>query len=136
MRSSKDVESYLMRMGRPFEVIAGEGEVTEATTWITHTSGVPVALILQVPLVVARVEIGKLPAAGTKAREPLFEHLLRLNATSLVHACYGLDGETIVLTATAELENLDYNELDAVFIDIDLALAQHLPRIRELANAA
>ncbi len=67
-------------------------------------------------------------------REKLFQHLLKLNATALVHSAYGLDGERIVLAAALELENLDYNELDAILAEVDLALVQQLPEIRKLAG--
>jgi hypothetical protein len=80
---------------------------------------------------IARVEIGDAPKAN---REPLFEHLLRLNATTLVHAAYGLDGDRIVLAAALEMENLDYNELEALLAEFDLALGQQLPKISELAG--
>jgi hypothetical protein len=131
MRSSRDVESFLMRMSRPFEVVDEQG----AVTFVLRMSGVPVAVKVDPPLVITRVDIGSIPARVGNNREALFEHLLHLNATSLVHASYGIDGDGLVLGASMELENLDYNEFDAVFIDIDLALAQHLPQIRQLAAA-
>jgi len=37
------------------------------------------------------------------------------------------------LSAALELENLDYNELGAVVAEFDLAVAQQLPKLRELA---
>jgi len=125
MRSNKDVEAYLLRMARPYN------EVNEGT-YVVSVASVPVALRLVPPIVVARCTIGPFPKDDHVG---LFRHLLSLNATSLVHAAYGIDGDNIVLTAALELENLDYNELDAVFAEMDLALAQHLPQIRELANA-
>jgi hypothetical protein len=44
----------------------------------------------------------------------------------LVHGSYGLEGDHIVLTDTLELENLDYNEFEASFDSVTLALASHL----------
>jgi hypothetical protein len=127
MRSSKDVEAYLLRMERRFEEAS-------AGTFVVRVGSVAVALKVDAPLVVARVEIGAVGAGAD--RLGLYAELLRLNAKELVHAAYGLDGETIVLSAALELENLDYNELDAVFAELDLALAQQLPRIRTLAGHA
>jgi hypothetical protein len=126
MRSNKDVESYLLRMGRPFRE-AGEG------TFVLAIESISVAVRVAAPLLLARVEIG---AAPKDTRLSLFEHLLRLNAGALVHAAYGLDGDMVVLAAALELENLDYNELDALLAEIDLALSQQLPKIRELAGHA
>ena len=126
MRSKQDVEAYLLRMGRPYEE-AGEG------TYVVRIDSITVAVRISAPLLLVRVEIGRVPAQG---REKFFEHLLKLNAVSLVHAAYGVDGDRAFLSAALELENLDYNELDAVLAEIDLALAQQLPKIRELAGGA
>ena len=124
MRSHKDVEAFLLRMEKPW---------TEADpeTFVLSIEGVPLALKLAPPLVLARIEIGDAP---TKDREGLFEHLLRLNATALVHGAYGLDGDRIVLSAALEMENLDYNELEAVVAEFELAVGQQAPKIQQLAK--
>jgi hypothetical protein len=124
MRSPKDVEAYLLRMEKPWAE-------ADPGTFVIQLDGAPLALKCASPLVLARIEIGP---ASKEGREKLFEHLLRLNATTLVHAAYGLDGETITLSAALELENLDYNELEAVIAEFDLALGQQLTKIRELAG--
>ena len=91
----------------------------------------PVALRVDPPLVVLRVHIGDVPK-----REPtgLFRKLLQLNAKALVHASYGIDEERIILSSALELENLDFNELEATLDEIDLALAQHVPLLSELSK--
>lgn len=124
MRSNKDVEAYLLRMEKVYTE-AEEG------TFVIQLDGAPLALKCVSPLVLLRVEIGESPKSS---REALFEHLLRLNATALVHTAYGLDGDTMTLSAALEMENLDYNELEAVIAEFDLALGQQLGRIRELAG--
>ncbi len=48
-----------------------------------------------------------------------------------MHASYGLEGGTVVLSAALELENLDMNELEAILSDIDLALARHVPALHD-----
>ena len=58
--------------------------------------------------------------------EALLRELLELTARDLVHGAYGLEGDKVVLTDTLELENLDFNEFEASFDSITLALAQHL----------
>lgn len=124
MRSNKDVEAYLLRMEKPWSE-------ADPGTYFIPIENVPLALKLAPPLVLARLEIGQLPKTG---REALFEQLLRLNATALVHGAYGLDGERIVLSAALEMENLDYNELEAVVAEFELAIGQQVPKIRELAS--
>lgn len=124
MRSNKDVEAYLLRMEKPWSE-------ADPGTYVIPVENVPLAIKLAPPLVFARVEIGDAPKTG---REGIFEHLLRLNATALVHGAYGLDGDRIVLSAALEMENLDYNELEAVIAEFELAIGQQVPKIREHAN--
>jgi len=50
-----------------------------------------------------------------------------------VHAAYGVEGSTIVLSAALELKNLDLNELEAVLADLDMALANQVPKLREIS---
>lgn len=124
MRSNKDVEAFLLRMEKPWSE-------ADPGTYVIPIENVPLAIKVSPPLVLARVEIGNAPAKG---REALFQYLLGLNATSLVHGAYGLDGDRIVLGAALEMENLDYNELEAVIAEFELALGQQVPKIRALAN--
>ncbi|MBA3318554.1 MAG: hypothetical protein H0T50_10745, partial [Gemmatimonadales bacterium] len=62
-------------------------------------------------------------------RGELFRQLLELNARELVHGSYGLEGDHVVLTDTLDLENLDYNEFEASFDSITLAVASHLAEL-------
>ena len=55
-------------------------------------------------------------------------------ATALVHAAYGIEGESIVLSAALELQSLDLNELEAVLADLDMALANQVPTLREFGS--
>ena len=130
MRSTKDVEAYLLRMGRRFHEV-GEG------TWIVRGEREEaVAVSCAEPLVFCRVGVGPAPAPGTAGREALFERLLTLNASVLVHAAYGLDGQTVVLAAALPLENLDYNELEALLAELDMAATQQLPELRATLGSA
>jgi hypothetical protein len=88
-----------------------------------------VALRLAPPVLVAQVDIGPAPTEDA-AGAALFRKLLVLNATALLHAAYGIDGGTIVLSAALELRNLDLNELEAVLADLDMALANQVPTLR------
>jgi urea transporter len=63
-------------------------------------------------------------APGSQAA--LFRHLLELNAKDLVHGSYGVDGDDVVLSDALELENLDFNEFQASFDSLTVALASHL----------
>jgi hypothetical protein len=70
-----------------------------------------------------------------KDREALYEELLRLNASDLVHGAYGISDASVVLTCTLQLENLDYNELQGVLDDFSLALANHYEKLSKFRVA-
>jgi hypothetical protein len=128
MRSAKDVEAYLTRLNRTFHEVEGEHG-----TYIIPSNDTQIALRVDTPLVVLRVNIGSVSKEGDL---PLFRRLLQLNARGLVHASYGLDDDRVVLSAALELENLDFNELEATLDEMDIALAQQLPELAGLANLA
>jgi hypothetical protein len=77
---------------------------TPGTFLVDTTDGMPaLALRVQAPLVVLRV-----------------------------HSAYGIEGDVIVLASALELENLDFNELQAALDEIDMALTQQVPMLAEL----
>lgn len=130
MISREDVEAFLDRLvgGSDYEEV-GEG------IWVISVGDSPrVVVNYESPVLVLRVNVMDVP----KSNEPkagLMTKLLELNATDLVHGSYGLEGEHIVLTDTLQLENLDFNELQASFDSITLALASHLPALAEHGEA-
>jgi hypothetical protein len=128
MRTDKDVEAYLLRLNRRFRSVD-----EQPGTFLVETSGgmPPVAVRVNSPLVVVRVHIGDVKEGANQTA--LFRMLLELNARQLVHASYGIDDGRVILSAALELENLDFNEIQATLDEIDVALAQQLP---ELARAA
>jgi hypothetical protein len=132
MRSEKDVEAYLGRLNRKFSQVEAPPGKT-ATTYLIHSgeSFPPIALRVDPPLVVLRVHIGDV----AKTSVEVFRQLLAHNARSLVHTSFGLEDDRIVLCAALELENLDFNELEATLDEIDLALAQHVPTLVELMKS-
>ncbi len=123
MRTEKDVEAYLRELGRRYR-----GVDDQPCTFLVESSGgmPPVALRVAPPLVVVRVHVGDVPRDAGEHGD-LLRKLLELNARQLLHASYGLDGERVVLSSALELENLDFNELQATLDEIDMALAQDLP---------
>jgi hypothetical protein len=126
VHSPEDLEGFLNKLERRFErledgtfLVAGAPEQP------------PLALRLAPPVLVVQVEIGKVVDDGARQAQ-LFRKLLDLNASDLLHAAYGLEGNSILLNAALTLDTLDLNELEAVFADIDMALAEHVPVLREL----
>jgi hypothetical protein len=128
IQSNEDLEGYLLRLERRFE------RADDGTYLLSMGADRPlVALRVAAPVLVAQVDIGQAPTDDATAA-PLFRKLLVLNATALVHAAYGVEGSTIVLSAALELKNLDLNELEAVLADLDMALANQVPTLREISS--
>ena len=118
MISREKLEGYLVRLSLSFRD-AGNG------AWVVQDreKGLENLLIqLTEPLVILRIHVMDLPATR---REKLFEELLRLNATDMVHGAYALDGKSIIITDTLEADTLDLEEFEASIDAIGLALAQH-----------
>ena len=122
MVTREDLESWLTRLDGG----TVDYKEVEPGLWVVHTQeGAEVVVHYAPPVVLLRVRVMQLPAAEPRRGE-LFRQLLELNARDLVHGSYGLEGDHVVLTDTLELENLDYNEFEASFDSITLALASHL----------
>ncbi|MEM1417248.1 MAG: hypothetical protein AAGH15_20290 [Myxococcota bacterium] len=127
MATREDIESYLLRSSLSFKTI-GDGESDDAT-WLVRETTVPEdesgAIVVSVaqPLVLMRVKV--LETSNVEKRAELYEKLLELNASELVHASYGLSGGSVVLTAGHLLEDLDYNEFQGSIDEISLALTNH-----------
>jgi len=133
MRSLNDVEAYLGKMNRQFNPVDDQ----PGTFLVKGGANMPpTALRVDPPLVVIRVHVGDVEGGASEGNADLFRKLLTLNAKALVHTSFGLEDERIVLVAALELENLDYNELEATLDEIDVTLAQQVPQLAELSKAA
>jgi hypothetical protein len=118
MKSVEDVESYIMRVGAPAERI-------DAGIWIVKLEGHEnLAISIAGPVVAFRLKVMDLPA---EKREGLYHTLLSLNTTEMVHGAFGLEGNAVVIVHALELENLDFNEFQAVIDDMTMAVAKHYP---------
>lgn len=129
MRSREDIESYLSRAEVQYEVV-GEDDM-----WLVRDSslGENIAVKIAGSLLLFRVKV--LDLSGVEEEAALFRELLKLNATDLVHGSYGISEGAIVLTCTLEVENLDFNELQAVLDDFSLALANHYEKLTKFRVA-
>jgi len=122
MTSREDLEGYIDRMSsegvQAKEVAPGLWVLTPGEP------GAEVVVHFNPPVVVLRVRVMKVPKDGK--RSDLYRHLLELNARDLVHGSYGVEGDDVVLSDALELENLDFNEFQASFDSLTVALASHL----------
>jgi hypothetical protein len=130
IRTSDDLEAQLGRLGRRYERLPDGTFVMSL-----GANQPPVALLMVPPVLVVQVSVGAAPKDETAAA-PVYKKLLELNASALLHAAYGLEGDQIVLAAALELDSLDLNELEAVLADIDVALGEHVPILRNMVSAA
>lgn len=132
MRTVNDVEAYLGKMNRRYSPVDDQ-----PGTFLVHGGDnmPPTALRVDPPLVVLQVHVGDVEGDDA-ANAPLFKKLLTLNARALVHTSFGLEDSRIVLVSALELQNLDYNELEATLDEIDVTLAQQVPSLAELSKAA
>jgi hypothetical protein len=130
MRSVEDIEAYLGRLGRRYETVEGQ----PGTFLLKAGKSQPrVAVRVNPPIVLTRVDIGEITE---KASPALFRSLLSANTETLLHTSFGLEGNRIVLSSALELENLDFNELEAVLDEIDLALAREVPKLMALLKTS
>jgi len=127
MKTREDIESYLLKMGVNHEDLGGD-------IWRLREGGIDNLMVsLAGPVVVFRLKMMDVPATR---REALFEKLLRLNTTELFHCAFGVEGSAVVLTGALELENLDYNEFQAVIDDMGMAVSKQYPVLSKFRTAA
>jgi Putative bacterial sensory transduction regulator len=118
MKTAEDIESYLLKVGLPYEQMKPGIWVLK----VEHCDNFVVSMAG--PVVVFRVKVMDLPRAD---REPLYRTLLSLNTGDMVHGAFGLEGDAVVIVHALDLENLDFNEFQAVIDDVTLAIARHYP---------
>jgi Tir chaperone family protein CesT len=124
MASTDELDSYLIKMGLPYEQV-GEG------TWVINPDAAghvaPIGVTIEEPIVLFSIPMFELGLVLDE-RERLFRTLLELNS-ELLHSSYALQGDQVVLSGAFQLENLDFNEFQAMVDDMCIALDNHLERI-------
>ncbi|MFW5968476.1 MAG: YbjN domain-containing protein [Persicimonas sp.] len=129
MTTNDEIEAYLIEAELPFEQV-NEG------VWLIHDEADYIDNIVAIhtePVLTFRVKLMEAPT-GDEDRLELFEHLLKLNATTMVAGAYGLENEAIVIVDTLQSTNLDYNEFQASIDSIALAIREHYEELRTYAS--
>ena len=131
MVTKEDVEGFLSRL----EAEGVHAREPKPGFWVVSSApdSPEVVVHYNPPVVVLRVKV--LELGPNNSKEELYKHLLRLNATDLVHGSYGIDGDAVVLTDALELENLDFSEFQASYDSMLLALASHLATLAPYRQA-
>lgn len=116
-----DLQGWIDRLGGGTLEVEHPAE----SLWVVHTQeGASMVVSLQPPVAILRIRVMQ-PPKDPKRRMELYERLLQLNATDLLHGAYGLEEDHVVLTDTLALEGLEYRALEASFDAMTLALATH-----------
>ena len=127
MVTREDLESYLIRMDMDFE------EVDEGMFLIrTENGGAPIVVHHSDPLLLVRMKVMDLPAESDKLGE-LYETLLKLNATDVIHGAYGIEEGELILSDTMQLGTLDFEELRATLESVQMAASSHASQIQSLS---
>jgi hypothetical protein len=126
MVNAADIEGYLIKMGVSYDEIADK-------TWMIRDDAEAVdnlVVTLNEPVVLFHVKLLEVPAECDRLK--LFEELLRLNATEMLHGAYGLQGNSVVATDTLQAENMDFNEFQASVDALNLSITSHYRRLAPL----
>jgi hypothetical protein len=123
MVTEQDIESFMIRMGLSYR------ELGRKTWMLRDSEDLVESLIVSLndPVVVFHVKLLEIPADCD--RLGLYEELLRLNASEMLHGAYGLDGNNVVANDTLQAENLDFNEFQASVDALNLAITSHYKRL-------
>ena len=121
------IESFLRTLGLSFDEL-------DADTWIINDEerGVEnVIVVHEEPVIIFRLKVADLPPGDHCA---LYEELLRLNGTDLLHGAYTLEGTSVVLMNTLLSETIDIEEFQATLDAISLSVAEHYERLVPLVK--
>lgn len=124
-----DLAGFLNRLDRTFEKVDAE------TYLVSLGVNQPRAVLrLAPPVLVVQVDIAEAPRDNPPLEAKLFRRLLELNASDLVYVAFGIDHGHIVLDAALDIATMDLSELEAVLANLDLAIGEHVPDLREIVK--
>jgi len=122
MEIRERVEQYLVQLSITYEMAGADTFVIR-----DRDEGLENVLVIAAdPVVLFRAKVMDLPSTR---REQLYEELLRLNATDLLHGSYGLMDNGVYLLDTLVGATMDYEEFQSSLDAIGLALTQHYERL-------
>jgi|SRR6476660_7522657 hypothetical protein len=127
MVTKEDIEGFLNRLDSGG---VSHSEV-EPGIWVMKPGGAldfDVIVHFSPPVVVISVKVMPLPP-DKQLEATLNRRLLELNASDLVHGAYGIEENNIVMAEALELSHLDFEEFQAAYESITVALASHLREI-------
>lgn len=123
MSSVDDLDSHLIQTGLPYEQIGHN-------TWVIQPDSAhpaQIAVSADIPIVLFSVPVLEL-TDELRNDVKLYRCLLELNA-ELLHSSYSLQGDKVVLSGAQQIENLDFNEFQAMIDDMCMALDNHWDKL-------
>jgi hypothetical protein len=133
MVTKEDIEGFLNRHDAGG---ASHSEV-EPGIWVVKPGGAldfDVIVHFSPPVAVMSVNVMTVPP-DRQIQATLNRRLLELNASDLVHGAYGIEEDNIVMAEALELSHLDFEEFQAAYESITVALASHLREIGSYREA-
>ena len=133
MVTKEDIEGFLDRLS----ATGASYKEVENGLWVVKPGGpldFDLVVHLSPPVVVMRVKVMELPT-DRNATAQLSRRLLEMNASEMMHGSYGIEQEAVVITEALELSHLDYEEFQAAYESITLALAEHIREIGSLGTS-
>ncbi len=128
--NNDDIDSFLIRSGVPYDQVGKDTWVLRPETAHRAT----LAVSVRPPIVLFSIQLFSLTEVAGN-REQLFRTMLELNA-ELLHSSYSLQEGHVVLSGAHPLENLDYNEFQAVVDDLCMALDHHINKIAAIVRGS
>jgi hypothetical protein len=127
MVTKEDIEGFLIRL----DATGASHQELEPGLWVVKPGGAldfDIVVSFEPPVLVVSVKVMTVPG-DKKLEATLNRRLLELNASDLVHGAYGIEEDAIVMSEALELSHLDYEEFQAAYESITVALASHLREI-------
>jgi len=127
MISKDKLEGYMIKLSLDYN------EISE-NTWIIKDDSKSlenVVVMVSDPLVILRVKVMETPQSQ---REKLYEALLKLNASDMLHGAYALEGNNVIIVDSLEAETMDLEEFQASLDAIGFALSQHYKVLSQYRN--
>jgi hypothetical protein len=133
MVTKEDIEGFLIRL----DAAGASHRELEPGLWVVKPGGdldFDIVVSFEPPVLVVSVKVMTVPG-DKKLEATLNRRLLELNASGLIHGAYGIEEDAIIMSEALELSHLDYEEFQAAYESITVALASHMREIGTFREA-
>lgn len=125
VRTADDIETFMLESGYGFERLKDHiWRISDERNGIEE-----IAVFITEHVLNIQLRLFRLPPSPSIQ---LLRRLLELNATSVIHGAFGIEGDHVVLIGALEIENLDRNELQSMVDSIALAAGENYDELKAL----